>query len=181
MVVTHDSRGAAEAAHHLAEIGHERIAHISGPPSFRSAHERRRGFREALAERGLKLRPSFDREGAYTFDSGIAAARELLALKPRPTAIFAGNDEMAAGVYKVAHELGLEIPEQLSVIGFDDSATALRLWPVLTSVRLPVRDLGRMAMDKLFARQAKKRPGESETTEVMPKLIIRESTAPPQA
>jgi LacI family transcriptional regulator len=179
MVVTHDSDGAAEAAHHLAAMGHERIAHISGPPMFRSAHERRRGFREALAARGLKLRPSFDREGAYTFDSGIAAARELLALKPRPTAIFAGNDEMAAGVYKVAHELGLEIPKDLSVIGFDDSATALRLWPVLTSVRLPVREMGKLATTKLFARRAKKRTGEGETSEVMPKLIVRESTAPP--
>ncbi len=179
MVVTHDNLGAAEAAHHLAEIGHQRIAHISGPPSFRSAHERRRGFREALSQRGLKLRPSYDREGNYTFDSGIAVARELLALKPRPTAIFAGNDEMAAGVYKVAHELGLDIPRELSVIGFDDSATALRLWPVLTSVRLPVRDMGKLATDKLFGRLAKKRPAESEVTEVIPKLIVRESTAPP--
>jgi LacI family transcriptional regulator len=179
MVVTHDSDGAAEAAHHLAAMGHERIAHISGPPTFRSSHERRRGFREALAARGLKLRPSFDREGAYTFDSGIAAAHELLALNPRPTAIFAGNDEMAAGVYKVAHELGLEIPKELSVIGFDDSATSLRLWPVLTSVRLPVRDMGKLATVKLFARRAKKRPGEGEATEVMPKLVVRESTAPP--
>jgi LacI family transcriptional regulator len=181
MVVTHDSDGAAEAAHHLAEMGHERIAHISGPPSFRSSHERRRGFREVLAQRGVKLRPSFDREGAYTFDSGIAAARELLALKPRPTAIFAGNDEMAAGVYKVAHELGLQIPRELSVVGFDDSATALRLWPVLTSVRLPVRDMGRLAADKLFGRVEKNRPVDSEVTEVVPKLIIRESTAPPAA
>jgi LacI family transcriptional regulator, galactose operon repressor len=179
MVVTHDNLGAAEAAHHLAELGHERIAHISGPPSFRSAHERRRGFREALAQRGVKLRPSYDREGNYTFDSGIAEARELLSLKPRPTAIFAGNDEMAAGIFKVAHELGLEIPRQLSVVGFDDSATALRLWPVLTSVRLPVRDMGKLATDKLFGRHAKKRPPENEITEVIPKLIIRESTAAP--
>ena len=181
MVVTHDSVGAVEAARHLAGMGHERIAHISGPPSFRSAHERRRGFREALAERGLKLRPSFDREGAYTFDSGIAVARELLALKPRPTAIFAGNDEMAAGVFKVAHELGLEIPKELSVVGYDDSATALRLWPLLTSVRLPVRDMGRLAADKLFGRQEAKLSGGGEATEVVPKLIIRESTAPPIA
>jgi LacI family transcriptional regulator len=179
MVVTHDAEGAMEAAQYLAELGHERIAHISGPPSFRSAHERRRGFREALSQRGLKLRPSFDREGNYTFDSGIAVARELLALKPRPTAIFAGNDEMAAGVYKVAHELGLSIPHDLSVVGFDDSATALRLWPVLTSVRLPVRDMGRIATDKLFVRLEKKRPAESELTDVIPKLIIRESTAKP--
>jgi LacI family transcriptional regulator len=181
MVVTHDSVGAAEAARHLAGLGHERIAHISGPPSFRSAHERRRGFREALAERGLKLRPSFDREGAYTFDSGIAVGRELLTLKPRPTAIFAGNDEMAAGVFKVAHELGLEIPRELSVVGYDDSATALRLWPLLTSVRLPVRDMGRLAADKLFGRQEANQAGGGEATEIMPKLIIRESTAPPAA
>jgi LacI family transcriptional regulator len=179
MVVTHDADGAAEAAHHLAGLGHERIAHISGPPTFRSAHERRRGFREALAQRGLKLRPGYDREGNYTFDSGIAAARELLALKPRPTAIFAGNDEMAAGIYKVAHELGLEIPRQLSVVGFDDSATALRLWPVLTSVRLPVREMGKLATDKLFGRQEKKKSTDAELSEVIPKLIIRESTAAP--
>jgi LacI family transcriptional regulator len=179
MVVTHDADGAMEAAQHLADLGHERIAHISGPPSFRSAHERRRGFREALAQRGVKLRPSFDREGNYTFDSGIAVARELLALKPRPTAIFAGNDEMAAGVYKVAHELGLSVPRDLSVVGFDDSATALRLWPVLTSVRLPVREMGQLATDKLFGKHAKKKTVEPELTEVIPKLIIRESTAAP--
>jgi len=126
------------------------------------------------------MRPSFDREGNYTFDSGIAAARELLTLDPRPTAIFTGNDEMAAGVYKVAHEMGLSIPEDLSVIGYDDSATALRLWPVLTSVRLPVREMGRLAMDKLFRRQVKKRQSEPETTEVVPKLVIRESTTAPR-
>lgn len=181
MVVTHDSVGAEEAAHHLAELGHERIAHISGPPSFRSAHERRRGFREALAQRGIKLKPSYDREGDYTFDSGIAVGRELLSLKPRPTAIFAGNDEMAAGIYKVAHELGLEIPRDLSVVGFDDSATALRLWPVMTSVRLPVRDMGRLAAEKLFGLQDKSRQTDGEVTEVIPKLIIRESTAAPGA
>jgi LacI family transcriptional regulator, galactose operon repressor len=179
MVVTHDSVGAAEAARHLADIGHDRIAHISGPATFRSAHERRRGFREALAERGLKLKATYDREGAYTFDSGIAAARDLLTLKPRPTAIFAGNDEMAAGVYKVAHHMGLEIPRDLSVVGYDDSPTAARLWPVLTSVRLPIHDLGRMAAEKLFHRAAKKQASGAELTEILPTLIIRESTAPP--
>ncbi len=179
MVVTHDCMGAAEAARHLAEIGHERIAYISGPPTFRSAHERRRGFREALTQSGLKLRPSYDREGAYTFDSGIEAARELLTLKLPPTAIFAGNDEMAAGVYKVAHAMGLDIPRELSVVGYDDSATAARLWPVLTSVRLPVRDMGRLATEKLFGLKEKKHSGEDMVTDIFPKLMIRESTAPP--
>ena len=181
MVVTHDADGAGEAADYLAELGHTRIAHISGPPSFRSAHERRRGFREALSRRGLKVQPSHDREGNYTFEGGIAIARELLALDPRPTAIFCGNDEMAAGVYKVAHELGFSIPRDLSVIGFDDSATAVQLWPPLTSVRLPVRDMGRLAADKLFGKQEKKRAGEGDVTEVIPNLIARESTAAPPA
>ncbi|GAA0547323.1 LacI family transcriptional regulator [Rhizomicrobium palustre] len=179
MVVTHDANGAAEAAHHLAGLGHTRIAHISGPPSFRSAHERRRGFREALAERGLKVDPAMDREGNYTFEGGIAIARELLALNPRPTAVFCGNDEMAAGVYKVAHELSISIPKDLSVIGFDDSTTAIQLWPPLTSVRLPVRDMGRLAIDKLFGKQEKKRPGAGDVAEIFPKLIPRESTAAP--
>jgi LacI family transcriptional regulator len=181
MVVTHDSVGAAEAARHLAGIGHERIAYISGPSSFRSAHERRRGFREALTQCGLKLRPSYDREGAYTFDSGIEAARELLSLKVPPTAIFAGNDEMAAGVYKVAHAMGLDIPRELSVIGYDDSATAARLWPVLTSVRLPVRDMGRLAAEKLFGLKEKIHAGDGAVTEIFPKLMVRESTASPAA
>jgi LacI family transcriptional regulator len=179
MVVTHDSAGAAEAARHLAGIGHERIAYISGPPTFRSSHERRRGFREALTQCGLKLRPSYDREGAYTFDSGISAARELLSLSTRPTAIFAGNDEMAAGVYKVAHSMGLDIPKDLSVVGYDDSATAARLWPVLTSVRLPVRDMGQLATEKLFGLKEKRHSGDGQVTEVFPKLMVRESTAPP--
>lgn len=181
MVVTHDAEGAAEAAHHLAELGHTRIAHISGPPHFRSAHERRRGFREALAQRALKVQPDYDREGNYTFEGGIAIGRELLALNPPPTAIFCGNDEMAAGVYKVAHELGISVPRDLSVIGFDNSATAEQLWPPLTSVRLPVRELGQMAAAKLFGKQEKKKHSEGEVTEVIPKLIIRESTAAPAA
>ena len=177
MVVTHDYLGAADAARHLADLGHQTIAHISGPPTFRSSHERRRGFREALAERGLKLKPGYDREGAYTFESGIAAAHELLALKPRPTAIFTGNDEMAAGVYKAAHDLGLEIPRELSVIGFDDSPIATRLWPMLTTVRLPIRDMGRLAAEKLFHRRTERRAHNEEVTEVIPALIARESTA----
>ena len=179
MVVTHDYLGAADAARHLADLGHQTIAHISGPPTFRSAHERRRGFREALAERGLKLKAGYDREGAYTFESGIAAAHELLALKPRPTAIFTGNDEMAAGVYKAAHDLGLEIPRELSVIGFDDSPIATRIWPMLTTVRLPIRDMGRLAAEKLFHRRTERRAHNEDVTEVIPALIARESTAKP--
>lgn len=181
MVVTHDVSGAADAARHLADLGHKLIAHISGPPTFRSAHERRRGFAEGLSERGLKLARQYDREAGYTFESGIAAATELLSLKPRPTAIFTGNDEMAAGVYKAARDLGLEIPRDLSVVGFDDSPVASRMWPLLTSVRLPIRDMGRMAAEKLFHRRTEKRAQNDDATDVIPTLVVRESTAKPPA
>ena len=176
MVVTHDSEGAADAARHLAALGHKVIAHISGPSSFRSAHERRRGFSKGLNERRLRLDRVYDREAAYTFESGAAAAEQLLSLSPRPTAIFAGNDEMAAGVYKAARDLGLQIPRDLSVVGFDDSPVATRMYPLLTSVRLPIRDMGHMAAAKLIHRRSNKH--SSEATEVIPQLIVRESTAP---
>ncbi len=142
MVVTHDHIGGVEAARHLVKLGHTRIAHISGPSLFRSAHERRRGFAQGLAEAGLKLPKDFDREAAYTFETGAEAAAALLAAKPRPTAIFCGNDEVAAGVYKAARDAGLAIPGDISVIGFDDSAMASRLDPMLPTVRLTIHDTG---------------------------------------
>jgi LacI family transcriptional regulator len=180
MVVTHDNRGAAEAARHLAELGHERVAFISGPTTFRSSHERGRGFANGLANKALQLDPEYVRQGAYTFESGIACGADLLAMKKRPTAIFTGNDEMAAGVYKAARDAGLEIPRDLSVVGYDDSPLAARLWPPLTSVRLPIRDMGRMAAEKLL-KQAEPRAGAAaEVTEVVPKLVVRQSTAAPR-
>lgn len=179
MLVTHDSEGAAEAARHLADAGHQRIAFISGPSTFKSSHERGRGFAGGLAERGLELRPEYRREGAYTFESGVACARDLLAMGSPPTAIFTGNDEMAAGVYKAARDAGLEIPRDLSVVGFDDSPLAERVWPPLTSVRLPIRDMGRIAAEKLLERALDKKERTQDDGEVFPKLVERRSTASP--
>lgn len=182
MIVTHDWRGAAEAARHLADLGHRRVGFISGPALFRSAHERRRGFAEGLFERGLHLGDGYDRVGAYTFDSGVACAQALLDLPEPPTAIFCGNDEMAAGVYRVALGRGLRIPEDLSVVGFDDSPLASRLWPPLTSVRLPIRDMGRFAAEKLIERGlGGLRGGGEESRAVTPRLMVRASTGPPRA
>lgn len=180
MVVTHDSRGAARAARHLAELGHRRIAFISGPDSFRSSHERGQGFRNGLAEHGLDLAPDLVRQGAYTFESGVAAAHSLLALPDRPTAIFAGNDEMAIGVMKAARDRGLDVPGDLSIVGFDDLPMASRVWPNLTTVRLPIRDMGRMAAEKLTARLRGLDPAGLDQPTVDPQLVERESTAPPR-
>jgi LacI family transcriptional regulator len=181
MVVTHDHKGAAEAARHLADLGHERIGHISGPASFRSAHERRRGFVMGLADRGLALEDRFSFEGGYTFESGIVCAKQLLALSPRPTAIFAGNDEMAAGVYRAAHEAGLDIPRDLSVIGFDDSPIVSKVWPPMTSVRLPIRDMGGIAARKLLNAAQAEGGREAEEMMVSPALVVRQSTSLPGA
>jgi len=177
LVLTHDWRGAAAAARRLAELGHRRIAYLSGPPLFRSAHEREAGFIAGLTEYGLQLAPELTILGAYTYESGLARGRELLTRPDRPTAIFAGNDEMASGVYGAAHELGMRIPEDLSIIGFDDAPIASRMWPTLTSVRLPVREMGRAAAEKLFVKP--KEAAKAPAAEFTPTLIERQSTAPP--
>lgn len=176
MVVSHDGRGAAEAARHLADLGHKRIALISGPPTFRSSLERRKGFEAGLAERGLSLDPGLVRQGAYTYESGVAAAKELFELEDRPTAIFCLNDEMASGAYLAARQAKLDIPEDVSIVGFDDSSIASRLWPLMTSVRLPLRDMGRMAGEMLVPNPL--RDKDADAHEVQPQLIVRASSGP---
>jgi LacI family transcriptional regulator len=155
------------------------VAFISGPDSFRSSHERGRGFREGLAEHGLTLDDAYARKGAYTFESGVEAATSLLAMDKPPTAIFAGNDEMAIGVMKAARDAGLDVPRDLSIVGFDDLPMASRVWPNLTTVRLPIRDMGRMAAEKLTAGLRGLDPASLAQPEVDPSLIVRESTASP--
>ena len=179
IVLSMDRDACKQVAEHLAQLGHKRIAMIAGPTGFRSAQERFAGFTAGLAARGLTLPPEYIVEGAYTFDSGVAAGETLLSRVPRPTAIFAGNDEMAAGLYKAAHLRGLNIPNDLSVVGFDDTPIASRLWPSLTTIRLPIRDMGRIAADKLIAKVHRHdSPAGAEST-VFPHLVLRGSSAKP--
>jgi len=152
---------------------------ITGPSQYRSAHERTAGFTTALEARGLSIPPELIVEGAYTFDSGVACAEALLARRPRPTAIFACNDEMAVGVYKAAYRLGISIPQELSVIGFDDSPLASRLSPSLTTIRMPIRDMGRLAAAKLIPGKAVEEPDTAIVTRVNLHLVVRDSTQPP--
>ncbi|WP_313493935.1 LacI family DNA-binding transcriptional regulator [Stenotrophomonas sp.] len=177
MVITHDRDGAAEAADYLLSLGHRDIALITGPTAYRSAHERTAGFLEALERRGIELPPARIIEAGYTFESGVAAAEKLLLGKQRPTAIFTGNDEMAAGVYKVAMRAGINIPRELSVVGYDDSPLASRLWPSLTSVRRNTRDTGRTAAAMLIQPEGK---NALPLASVRPHLIVRDSCQPPQ-
>jgi len=177
MVITHDRDGAAEAADYLLSLGHRDIALITGPTAYRSAHERTAGFIDALQRRGIELPSERIIEAGYTFESGVAAAEKLLLGKQRPTAIFTGNDEMAAGVYKVAMRAGINIPRELSVVGYDDSPLASRLWPSLTSVRRNTRDTGRTAAAMLIQPEGK---NALPLASVRPHLIVRDSCQPPQ-
>ena len=174
MIVTNDRVGGREAARHLASLGHSRIALVAGRRSFRSAHERRSGFEDGLMEFGIRLPMDYVLQGDYTFESGLARGADLLDLDPPPTAAFAANDEMAAGVLQALHVAGLRAPEDLSIVGFDDFETATRIWPRLTTVHTPARKIGRLAAQSLLAFGDEEVPlGPNQT---VPELIVREST-----
>ena len=180
MIVSNDREATAEAANYLEALGHRRIGFIAGPQPNRSAHERQSGFIGALEKRGVSVPPEMIVEGAYTFESGVACAEALLAQRPRPTAIFASNDEMAAGVYKAAYRMHIAIPDELSVIGFDDTPMASRLTPALTTMRLPIREMGRLAAAMLIAPKGSEQSEGSTAVRVAPHLVVRESTQPPK-
>lgn len=150
-VLISDERGAArDVASHLVALGHRRIALLSGPAAAHSALERRAGFEDGLRAHGLAL--DGEAEGDYSFDAGVAAAQVLLAADPRPTAIFAANDVMAAAVLKVAAGMALSVPGDLSVIGFDGSILARMLTPALTTVHRPIADMAGAVTQRLIDR-----------------------------
>ncbi len=177
MVVTEDRRAGAEAANYLESLGHRTLGLITGPRRYRSTIERGGGFLNGLAERGIEISPDYIFEGGYTFESGVAGAEYLLAKSPRPTAIFACNDEMAAGVYKAAMRRGLSIPGDLSVVGYDDSPLASQLWPALTTIHSPIRDLGHQAAQMLLGDEP---AGEDAPNRVSPQLVVRDSSQRPK-
>jgi LacI family transcriptional regulator len=174
LIRSEDFEGGAQAARHLTALGHREIAHIHGPLTFRSTHERRLGFEHGLREAGIVLKSEFCIEGAYTFESGVVAGASLLARSLRPTAIFAGNDEMATGAYVALRKAGLNLPDDMSVVGYDDTPIAGRLWPALTTVRLPIREMGRAAAQLLIDVPHGKKVDHTAT--FMPELIVRDST-----
>lgn len=176
MVASNDREAVRQAVNYLIGLGHHRIGLITGPQGFRSAFERRSGFAEALAAAGLALDPQIVVEGTYRFDSGLAGGRQLLSTSSPPTAIFASNDEMAAGVLHAARERGLEVPGDLSIIGFDDTAIAAHLWPPLTTVRWPIQAMGKAAAAKLLGAEG----ADAQPALFLSELIIRASAGPPR-
>jgi LacI family transcriptional regulator len=182
MVASNDREAVAEATRHLIELGHSRIAFVAGPHGFRSAAERRAGFEQAIHESGIRLPRSLIADGTYRFDSGIAAGDRLLDVSPRPTAIICCNDEMAAGVMHAARQRGLSVPDDLSLIGFDDTPIAAHIWPPLTTVRWPIIPMARSAALKLLGGMMEDDDQESgaEPSLFLSTLIRRASVAPPR-
>ncbi|MEO9131709.1 MAG: LacI family DNA-binding transcriptional regulator [Sphingomonas sp.] len=175
MVASNDCEAVTAAVDFLIEQGHQRIGLVLGPHGFRSARERREGFEQALKAAKITLPRSMIAEGNYTFESGVMAADRLLDLMPRPTAIFACNDEMAAGVLHAARQRGIDVPRDLSIIGFDDTPIAAHIWPPLTTVRWPIISMARSAALKLIAEggETVEEPSMFRST-----LIRRGSVAP---
>lgn len=146
-VITIDDQAAAYAmTTHLIAQGHCRIGLIAGNPNQTTSALRFRGYESALVKAGIALDPALIVAGDFTYRSGLEAAGQLLALAQRPTAIFACNDDMAAAAVAVAHRCGLNVPRDVSVTGFDDTAMALTIWPELTTIRQPVGAMSQAAV-----------------------------------
>lgn len=173
-----DFEAAATMTRHLIERGHREIAFIKGHPNQVASAERFRGFRHALAEASIDPDQAAVEQGYFTYRSGLTASERLLRRTPRPTAIFASNDDMAAAAVGVAHRQGLNVPRDVSIVGFDDVALATNIWPELTTVRQPIAQMAETAVGMLLAR-LRKRGGDGVEAEelVLPhELIERESS-----
>ena len=161
---------------HLTSLGHRRIGFIKGPPEHRAAALRYDGFLAALREAGIEQEP-WTRTGDFTFKSGVEAGDQLLGDSPRVTAIACANDDMAAGVMLALHRAAVEIPGGISVTGFDDTPMSEIVWPPLTTIRQPIKDLAEQAVHLLVERQSSREPDYTCLPFV---LIVRESTCPPR-
>jgi len=166
-VISTNWEGAMEAMNHLIALGHRRIGFIGGRHDLQSAISRLRGYQDSLEQAGIPLDPELITQGDFTADAGIQCARQLLRLPNPPTAIFAANDQSAMGVYQAAFDAGLSIPNDLSVIGFDNIPESAQSKPRLTTIHQPIQEMGKIAVQMLI------KLIEGETLE---ENIIRTST-----
>lgn len=178
-----NAEGGRLATEHLLLLGHRKIAHLFGDEFQRSAHDRETGWRAALAAAGIVPPDEYRVVCDYQGDTGYAATHALLALPDPPTAIFAANDRLAFACMRAARDAGVAMPEQLSVVGFDDIPAAPLVMPPLTTVRQPLAQIGRVAVERLIAR-LENRSGEPLASAddyrlFSPELVIRGSTAAP--
>jgi DNA-binding LacI/PurR family transcriptional regulator len=170
--------GGLAATRHLVRLGHRRIAVIGGPPQRLASRARVDGYRSALEEGGLPFDPELVRYGDFSHEPAFRHALDLLRLPDRPTAIFAGSDQQALSTYRAADRLGLRVPADLSVVGFDDLAFAEWVTPRLTTVRTPLAEMAAVAARMVLQLVAGREP-ETTRVEVAGELVVRDSTSPP--
>jgi len=175
-VTIQNCRGAREMVTHLISLGHTRIAIIKGSARNYDAAERLRGYRIALREAGIDRESILEREGDFTEAGGYQAAQALLAMSPRPTAIFAANDSMAIGALSALRESGVRVPEEMAVAGFDDIPLARYMDPALSSVHVPICELGARAVELLLHGITHKNDHPRRRERVSTELVIRRST-----
>ena len=178
-VETNDLEASFELAEVLIGLGHRQIGFITGHPDHRAVGLRFEGYRKALRAHGIPFQGELVTLGDNRFHAGEEGARQLLSLATPPTAIFAANDEMAGGVIKTALAMGLRIPEQLSVVGFDDAPISRQVWPSISTIQQPIREMAKTATRILLEQL---RAGEAEPHPSMhpARVILRESIAPPR-
>lgn len=170
--------GGLLATRHLIELGHTRIAAISGPEDMMCSHARLDGYRSAMTSAGLSIRPDWVRYGNFHIEGGSVNGRELLASADRPTAIFAGSDLQALGVLDAARGLGLRVPDDFSVVGYDDIPLAKWVSPTLTTVHQPLKQMAEEA-SRLVIRMSQAPLDSVPRMDLATSLVVRESTAPP--
>lgn len=170
--------GGVTAAEYLLSLGHRRIGHAGGPHSVELSHARLAGYSSALRKAGIDLDETLVTHSAFAYDAGRQAARDLLDRPDRPTAIFAANDEIALGVMEEARRRSIRIPEDLSVVGFDDTFLASRSAPPLTTVAQPLLEMGRVATRSLAQMISNDVVG-TRHIELATRLVVRDSSAPP--
>jgi LacI family transcriptional regulator len=174
------AHGIRQAVQHLAAMKHEQIGFVSGPLRLRSAVARKDAFEESMREIGLHVRPEFIVQGDHRLEGGKLALQSLNQLRERPTALLCSNDMTAIGVMRQAFELGIKVPEDLSVVGFDDTRLADFMIPPLTTIQMSQTELARLAFDALYKEVKRETPlpGGTEYT-LKTQLILRSSTTFP--
>jgi len=175
-----DRSAARDMTEYLLDLGHKRIALITGAPDHKSSQLRFDGYKEAVEAAGGEIDDEIILRGDFTYVSGMRATVELLAFDNPPTAIFACNDDMAAGAIAAVHQAGLRVPEDISVVGFDDTKNASAMWPPLTTIRQPIREMASSAIEFL-GRKTPLSPNESTSQTLDYELIVRESAGPPKS
>jgi LacI family transcriptional regulator len=174
-IIIDNYKGAHQVVTHLIQHGHERIAIIKGSQENYEASERLRGYRAAIKNGRCDTSPTLEIEGNFSEESGYAVVSRILSMKPEPTAIFASNDSMAIGAIKALYDRGIAIPDDIALVGFDDIPIVRYMKPALTTVNVPIHEMGKLAVEKLIQAVEGKNNHNKERIVFPTKLVIRES------